>query len=186
VQKKLFGNQENKKMLNKLVQIGFTKKPHGLKGELKLHVEDKYLEDLMNADVVVLQIKGKPTPFFVEDIRIGNAIIGKFEDVDTPEVALSIANKELSLREEDIIPDDEREVEVEGMRYDRCIGYTIIDGENVIGQIIEVLEYPQQEMAVVEYDNREVLIPLNTAFIVKQNDKEKTFIMDLPDGILEL
>jgi 16S rRNA processing protein RimM len=173
-------------MLGKLVQIGFTKKPHGLKGELKLHIEDKYLEDLMEADVVVLQIKGKPTPFFVEDIRMGNAIIGKFEDVDTPEAALSIANKELSLREEDIIPDDLREIEVEGMRYDRCIGYTIFDGDNEIGQILEVLEYPQQEMAVIEYEGREVLIPLNTAFIVKQDDKAKKFMMDLPDGLLEL
>ena len=124
----------------KLIQIGFTKKPHGLKGELKLHVEDRYLEDLMNAEVVVLQIKGKPTPFFIEDVRIGNAIIGKFEDVDSPETALSIANKEMSLREEDIIPDDEREIEVEGLQYLKCIGYTIFDGENKIGDIIEILE----------------------------------------------
>jgi 16S rRNA processing protein RimM len=173
-------------MIGKLIQIGFTKKPHGLKGELKLHVEDKYLEDLMNADVVVLQIKGKPTPFFIEDIRVGNAIIGKFEDVNTPEAALSIANKELSLREEDIIPDEEREIEVEGLQYEKCIGYTIFDGENAIGEILEILEFPQQEMAVIEYEKREVLIPLNSAFIVKQDDKAKKFIMDLPDGILEL
>ena len=170
----------------KLTQIGFTKKPHGLKGELKLHVEDRYLEDLMNAEVVVLLIKGKPTPFFIEDVRIGNAIIGKFEDVDSPEVALSIANKEMSLRDEDIIPDDEREIEVEGLQYLKCIGYTIFDGENKIGEISEILEYPQQEMAVVEYENREVLIPLNKAFIVKQDDKAKTFVMDLPEGLLEL
>jgi 16S rRNA processing protein RimM len=173
-------------MIGKLIQIGFTKKPHGLKGELKLHIEDKYLEDLMNADVVVLQIKGKPTPFFVEDIRIGNAIIGKFEDIDTPEAALSIANKELSLREKDIIPDDEREIEVEGLQYDKCIGYMIFDGENAIGEILEILEFPQQEMAVIEYEKREVLIPLNAAFIVKQDDKAKKFIMDLPDGLLDL
>ena len=174
------------KMIGKLIQIGFTKKPHGLKGELKLHIEDKYLEDLMNADVVVLQIKGKPTPFFVEDIRIGNAIIGKFEDIDTPEAALSIANKELSLREQDIIPDEEREIEVDGLQYEKCIGYKIFDGDNEIGEILEILEFPQQEMAVIEYEKREVLIPLNSAFIVKQDDKAKKFIMDLPEGLLDL
>lgn len=173
-------------MIDKLVQIGFTKKPHGLKGEIKLHVEDRYLEDLMNVDIVIVQIKGKPTPFFVEDIRVGNAIIGKFEDIDTPESALSIANKELSIREQDIIPDDEREIEVEGMQYDKCIGYTLFDGEKEIGNIIEILEYPQQEMAVVEYENREVLIPLNAAFVKKRDDKAKIILMDLPDGILDL
>ena len=173
-------------MLHKLVQIGFTKKPHGLKGELKLHIEDKYLEDLMNAEVVVLQIKGKPTPFFIEDIRIGNAIIGKFEEVDTPESALSIANKELLLREEDILPDEAREIEVEGLKYEKCIGYTIFDGDKEIGSIIEILEYPQQEMAVVEYEGREVLIPLNSAFIVSKDEPAKSFVMNLPDGILDL
>ena len=176
-------------MIGKLVQIGFTKKPHGLKGELKLQVNDRYLEDLMNTDVVIIQIKGKPTPFFVDDVRMGNAIIGKFEDIDTPESALTIANKELFLREEDIIPDDEREFEVEedgGLKYLKCIGYTIFDGENEIGNIVDVLEYPQQEMAVVEYDNREVLIPLNSAFVVKRDDEAKRILMDLPEGILDL
>ena len=176
-------------MINKLVPIGFTKKPHGLKGEIKLHVEERYLEDLMNADVVILQIKGKPTPFFVDDIRVGNATIGKFEDVDTPENALSIANKELFLREEDIIPDDEREFEVEidgGLKYLKCIGYIVFDGEKEVGTIIDVLEYPQQEMAVVDYDNREVLIPLNAAFVVKRDDVAKRILMNLPEGILDL
>ncbi|MBL7818664.1 MAG: 16S rRNA processing protein RimM [Saprospiraceae bacterium] len=175
-------------MLGNLVQIGFTKKPHGLKGEIKLHIHDQYLEDVMNTEVVILQIKGKPTPFFVDDIRVGNAIIGKFEDIDTPEAALSIANKELFLREQDIIPDDEREFEVEddGLKYLKCIGYAIFDGEHLVGEILDILEFPQQEMAVVEYQNREILIPLNVAFVRKKDDAAKKILMELPEGLLDL
>jgi 16S rRNA processing protein RimM len=176
-------------VVGNLIPIGFTRKPHGLKGEIKLHIEERYLEDLMKSDVVMLQIKGKPTPFFVDDIRVGNAIIGKFEDIDTPESALYIANKELFLREEDILTEDEREYEVEidgGLKYLKCIGYTIFDGEKEIGEILDILEFPQQEMAVVEFENREILIPLNVAFVKKRDDAAKTILMDLPDGILDL
>ena len=78
-----------------MLLIVYTKKPHGLKGEIKLDVDDKYLDALLESEVLVLKIKGKDTPFFVEDIRIGNAIIAKFEDVSTPEEALSISSKEI-------------------------------------------------------------------------------------------
>ncbi len=175
-------------MIGKLIPIGFTKKPHGLKGEIKLHVTERYLEDLMHTDVVILEIKGKPTPFFVDDIRVGNTTIGKFEDIDTPESALSIANKEIFLREEDIIPDDFREFEIEndGLAYEKCMGYVIFDGDKEIGSIIDILEYPQQEMAVVMFENREIMIPLNAAFVIKRDDEAQRIMMELPEGLIEL
>ena len=134
--------------MDKTFLIGSTKRPHGLKGELKLYVEEKYVEDLMNAEILMIDIKGRPTPFFIEDIRFGNNIIAKFEDVNTPEAAMSIANKEISLRESDLIPDDEREIEIETMPYEHCIGYTIVNEGETIGVIDNIVEYPQQEMAI--------------------------------------
>ncbi len=40
------------------VAIGKTQKPHGLKGELKLHVEEMFIEDLFDAEAVFIEIKG--------------------------------------------------------------------------------------------------------------------------------
>ena len=173
-------------MTENFVNIGFTKKPHGLKGEIKLHIEEKYLEDLLETDVVVLNLKGKPTPFFVADLRVGNAIIAKFEDIDTPEAAAALASKELMLRLEDILPDDLREVEVEGLQFEKCVGYELFDGETSVGTIAEVLEFPQQEMAVLHIGTREVLIPLHIAFVVRQDDAARKIYLNLPDGILDL
>ncbi|NJN33619.1 MAG: hypothetical protein HC817_04550 [Saprospiraceae bacterium] len=99
--------------MENIISIGFTKKPHGLKGEIKLHIEEKYVEDIMSAEMLILDIKGKKTPFFIEDMRVGNAIIAKFEEVNTPESAAAIASKEVFLRQTDLIPDEEREIEIE-------------------------------------------------------------------------
>jgi 16S rRNA processing protein RimM len=173
--------------MDNLVKIGFTKKPHGLKGEVKLQIDDKYLEDLLETDVVLLTIKGKPTPFFIEDIRVGNAIIAKFEDIDTVEAANEIASKELALREKDILDDAERTFEEEeGMEYEDCVGYKIMDGDVLVGEIEEVLEFPQQEMAILTREGKDILIPLNVAFVIKRDDDLKTIFMELPKGLLEL
>jgi 16S rRNA processing protein RimM len=166
--------------MDNLIKIGFTKKPHGLKGEIKLVVEDRYLEDLMETELVLIDIKGKPTPFFIEDI------IAKFEDVDTPELALVISSKELFIREQDLIPDAERELLIEQLPYAHCIGYTIYWDNTVIGTIEDIIEYPQQEMAVIMHNGREVLVPLNPHFVSKLDNDKKEIYMDLPEGILDL
>ena len=140
----------------------------------------------MNAEILMIDIKGRPTPFFIEDIRFGNNIIAKFEDVNTPEAAMSISNKEISLRESDLIPDDEREIEIETMPYEHCIGYTIVNEGETVGVIDNIVEYPQQEMAILNYKNKEVLVPLNQHFIKKVDDKNKVIEMVLPEGLLDL
>lgn len=172
--------------MSKTVSIGFTKKPHGLKGEIKLHVEERYLEDLLNADIVILDLKGKQTPFFVEDVRVGNNIIAKFEDINTPEAAMGIASKELFLRESDLIPDDEREIEVDIPPFEHCVGYMIKNEGKEVGTINEIAEFPQQEMAIVIYNKKEILIPLNHQFIKKVDDAKKVIEMELPEGLLDL
>ncbi len=173
-------------MTTDIVEIGHTKKPHGLKGEVKVGIEERYLEDLLNADLVLLEIKGKPTPYFVENVRAGNAIILKLEEVNTPDAALSVAGKRMWLRAQDIIPDHEREMEIETTPYAHCAGYTIFDGETEIGKILEIVELPQSEMAVIMYNNREVYIPLNQVFVKKIYNAAKRLVMELPEGLLDL
>lgn len=172
--------------MENVVAIGYTKKPHGLKGEIKLQVEERFIEDLMNTEVIVLDIKGKKVPFFVEDVRVGNNIIAKFEDVNTPDAALSIAGKELFLRESDILDDSEREIEIEVSPFADCVGYAIVENGNVIGTIEEIAELPQSDMAILTINEKEVLIPLNDAFVKKIDARHKQIVVELPEGLLDL
>jgi len=175
-------------MEEKYVRIGRTKKPHGIGGELKLHIEDQYAEDFDNTEVVFLEIGGNPTPFFVENVRGELFPILKFEDIDSRDAALTVAQKNMLLRESDIIATEDRTYEEEpGMRFKRLAGYMIHDetvGE--VGKIEEVVEMPQQEMAVILTDKKEILIPLNDSLILEIADDLKVVKMDLPEGLLTL
>ena len=110
--------------MEKYTSIGFTKKCHGVKGELKVIVEEKYLEDFINTTAIFLMIKGKPVPFFVEKIRSGNDLILKLEDIDSKETAHPLNSKEIFLPSNQILKQEERTIAIEpSLEFEKYIGY---------------------------------------------------------------
>lgn len=175
--------------MDQYINIGYTKKVYGVKGEIKIHVESKYLEDFLKADIAFIELAGKQVPYFIESLHPAFPIIGKFEDINSREEALDIVAKKVFLRSSDLIPAEERTlpVEAESLQYKVCEGFMMLDiNAGKIGKIKEVLEYPQQEMALVAYKGKEILIPMNDQLIVKINEAEKLVEVDLPEGLLSL
>ncbi|NUN99427.1 MAG: 16S rRNA processing protein RimM [Saprospiraceae bacterium] len=172
--------------MDAMVKIGRIGKAHGISGELKAFVEDAYWEDFLNAEILFLEIRGQHLPYFIEDIRSGNAVLLKLEDLNTREDAQMLHGKDIYLRKEDILPDEARTIIIEP-GFERYTGYNIEDEANgLIGKIEEVIEMPQQMMAVVVYRGREILIPLNEQFIVRADTGQSVLHMNLPDGLLDL
>ncbi len=176
--------------MSKYVKIGSIKKPFGVNGELKVDVDPAFLEDFALAKVVFVEVKGKPLPFFVESIRVTNAPLLKVEEVDNKEAASKISNSDLMLQAKDILPADARTLEVEEeetLEYRRCVGYDLVDSNTgPIGAIAEVLEYPQQEMALVKLGEKELLIPLHAQLILEIDEGKRILKMDLPEGLLDI
>lgn len=169
-----------------MISIGFCKKPHGVGGELKVRIEAEYLEDFLQAEVIFLDINSKQVPYFIEKIRPGNELLVKLEDVDSREAAAALNGKEMFLREEDIHTGEEEEDD-EDLAYEDLVGYEIIETDlGSIGKIEDVLDYPQQMMALLTYQEREILIPLNEYLIQDIDVENQKIIMELPEGLLEL
>lgn len=166
-------------------QIGHTRKTHGVAGELKVFIEEHFEDIFLEKERIFLEVRGSKQPFFIESVRGGGDLIVKFEDINNREDALLLQSKGVFLPASEV-PED-LEPEEPGLEYDGLTGFLMIDqttGE--IGRIEEVLEMPQQEMAVVQYQGREVLIPLNERFIQKTDKAEKKVFVDLPEGLLTM
>ena len=58
----------------KTVQIGYTQKPHGWNGGIRLKVEERYEEDLELAKVLFIEVNGAQLPYFIEEIEYANQI----------------------------------------------------------------------------------------------------------------
>jgi 16S rRNA processing protein RimM len=172
--------------MNELVKIGSTQKAHGIKGELKLNVEEHFIDDLFEVEAVLLEIKGQKVPYFVEDIQEGNIIFIKLEGVDSRNEAEQLMHKDLYLRREDISISDEL-INSGGMYFKYLEGYILFDDvEGEIAMIEEVVSFPQQEMAYIMYQDRTILIPLNDELIIEVDKENKKVTMSLPYGILSL
>ncbi len=168
------------------IQIGFTRKTHGIHGELKAAIEAPFEEIFFEVERVFLEIKGIKQPFFIKTIRGGGELIVGFEDVRTREDALRLQSRPIFLPESEV-PPALMEAQRAARPYEHFIGYLLIDQQiGPVGIIQEVIEMPHQEMAVVLYQNREVFIPLAEAFMVSTDEAQKQLVMDLPEGLLAL
>lgn len=167
------------------IQIGFTKKTHGVKGELKIIIEEVFEDIFLEADRVFIEVRGNKMPYFIQNIRGEGDLIVLFEDITDKDQALLIQSKPVFMPASELpasieVPDD-------GLEYTFLEGFVLSDkNTGEVGTIEEVIDMPQQEMAVVVYKGREILIPLDEQVIVTISEAKKTILMDLPDGLLDL
>lgn len=170
-----------------MVKIGFTKKTHGLNGGVKIHIEQRYLEDFMNSDHVYIEINGTKVPYFIEDVRAGNELIVQLEDINDVNAAKLMTSKEIFLKPEQILTPEERTLKIKGEEFFDIEGFmaTNPDGSH-IGEITELMDMPGQMMATVQTEKGEKFIPLNEHFVSRLDRGKKIIILDLPDGLLDL
>lgn len=174
--------------MSEYVAIGYTQKSHGLKGELKMRVEPKYLEDFLKNERVFIDVKGIKIPYFIEHLRGTVDLIVQLEDVRDRDAAIALQSRELYLKSTDLLPEHKRELVLDQPTpYAHLAGYTLVDAHaGTVGAIEQVLDMPQQEMAVVQFKGKEVLIPLNPQFVQQINEAQRTVFTDLPEGLLDM
>lgn len=166
------------------VSIGYTKKTHGAAGELKASIEDRFLDTVLEKGVVFVGVQGKPVPYFLESVRESGDLLLKFEGIDTPDQAKGLNSCTLYLRESDLPAMPEV---LQPASFKDYIGFTIVEEEGqVIGPIVEVLEYPWQEVAVVNWQEREVMIPLHADLVCSVDKVGRRLVLRLPEGLLDL
>lgn len=164
-----------------LVQIGSIYKAHGVKGMMKVRIIPEYMDDFLQLDAVFIQSSKSTLPYFIkssEAIADDMALL-QVEEINSKEEITSLIKAPLLARDEDL------SIELE--EWETLEGYIIIEktiGE--IGEILEVIEMPHQELARVQYGDREVLIPIHEDLVVEVDEDNRKIIMDLPEGFFEV
>jgi 16S rRNA processing protein RimM len=172
------------KTLTEFEKIGRTKKSHGKNGELRLDIELHFLSTCLSAEFLFLDLDGNIVPFAVDFFRDVGDILVKFLHIDSLEKASKLVDVDIYIPSMDIntIPVTESK-----LHYTHLEGYTMFDEQEIqIGVIDVVREFPEQEMAVIFRNNKEILVPLHADLIVKVDHEKNTVTVSIPDGLLEL
>jgi 16S rRNA processing protein RimM len=164
-------------------KIGFVVKPHGLKGGVSISLDADIPNDFSTLDAVFLGAGESLVPYFiVENSVTGNRAFVKFEDVDTLEDAEELSRKTVYL------PKSARPKSKGGEFYDdEIIGCSVEDQQlGELGIIIDVMIAGPNRLLVMEYKEKEVLIPINSPFIISVSKSKKRVTTELPDGFLDI
>lgn len=164
-------------------KIGWILKPHGLKGEVTVLLEGDSPDDFTSIESVFVEQNQRLVPYFIQEISAqGKKAFIKFEDIDNADEAGKISKQSLYL------PKSLRRKAGRGEFYDdEIIDFEVHDEEKgFLGKIHEVMQAGPNRLLVIRWNNKEVLIPVNSPFITSINKSKMKISVSLPDGFLEI
>ncbi|MBT1704271.1 ribosome maturation factor RimM [Chryseosolibacter indicus] len=164
-------------------KIGFVMKPHGLKGEVTISIEDDIPNEIESLDKIFIEQTNGLVPYFIENISVkGSKAYLKLEDVDSTEAATAISKSAIYL------PKTERPKSSRGEFYDdEIVAFEVHDNEfGLIGRVVEVTLAGSNKLLSIDREGKEILIPINSPFIESINKSKKRITVSLPDGFLDI
>ena len=166
-------------------QVGHITKTHGVSGELVLFLDVDQPDEYAELESVLLEVKGELIPYFIESIAVvkGSRAIVAFEDIDTIEQAERLINcgAFLPLEELEPITDETR------FYFHEIVGYQIVDAEvGELGIVRGVYAMNAQDLIAMDYQGKEVLIPINSDIVRTVDRVNQKLNVALPDGLLEI
>jgi 16S rRNA processing protein RimM len=155
----------------------------GLKGEMiVLHNLGKKIAVTKIKVIFLEQKKDELLPYFVETIRKKgeDELFIKLEGIDSKEASSKYIRREVWMREEEI------QAHTQNNNPIGWVGYKVVDQGRDLGPVLEIIEQPHQVLCRLEMDSKEVLIPINEQTLVKVDHKNRSLLLTLPDGLLEV
>lgn len=166
-------------------QVGHITKTHGVNGELVLYLDVDNAAEYAGLESVLLEVKGQLVPYFIESIAIVKAsrAIVAFEDIDTIEQAERLINCGAFLPLDNLEPitDETR------FYFHEIVGYQIVDAEaGPLGTVRGVYAMNAQDLIAMDYEDKEVLIPINSDIVRTVDRANQKLNVVLPDGLLAI
>lgn len=164
-------------------KVGKLVAVHGLTGELLLKHELCKKTSLKGLQAFFIEEKKSSfIPYFIETTKIKSEeeIYIKLEGINTREAAIRLTQNQVWLPEADFKKFAAKTAPAS------LLGYTIINKNERLGEILELIEQPHQLLCRLEIKGKEVLIPLHEETLKKVNHTKKEVIVELPDGLLDI
>jgi len=164
-------------------QLGKITKTHGINGEMTFFLDVDVPEIYDDLDSVLVEVKGDLVPYFIESIAINrNRAIVALEGVDTIEDAQKLVNCDLFLPLENL-----EELEADQFYYHEVIGFQIHDEQlGDLGTVRTIYTLNAQDLIAMDYQGKEVLIPINDEIVPSTDRERKVLNVRLPEGLLDV
>ena len=167
------------------VKVGYVQKPHGINGELIIRFQEEYYETIEEYPAIFLEMDNLLVPFFVveEGLRFksSESVIARLQWIDTDAKAKSLCGFSVFVNQDDVIEFEDE------MSPHALVGFQLV-GEDMgpIGEILEVHDYAGNLLLSVDYQGKEVLVPLNEELIVRIDEEVRIIELRIAHGLFDL
>lgn len=163
--------------------IGKIVAAHGLIGEVVLQHNLGKKTDFKGLHAFFVEDRTKQMlPYFLESAKVKNEqeTYCKIEGVNTREAVNPLLRREVWLLQEDFT----RFVSPSSPL--ALLGFHLVDNKTDLGEILEVIEQPNQLLCRIDLKGKEALIPLHEETLQKVDRKNRKVFVSLPEGLLEI
>jgi 16S rRNA processing protein RimM len=170
--------------LDECFQLGQVIKPHGKDGALVIYIDADDPTEYTTLESVLVDINGSLVPFFIEHIQLvkEKRAIARFDGVTSMQEAENLRSKALYLPLASLPPLPEGQ-----FYYHDIIDYLVVDErEGSLGRVSAVYTAPSQDLLVMHYQEKEVLIPVQDHIVIRADHEQKQLLVALPDGLLDV
>jgi 16S rRNA processing protein RimM len=163
--------------------LGSITRLHGYDGKLQLFLDVDDPEAYEGLQMVFVNVHQSLVPYFIESSSLkNNKLIVRFQDVDSPEKAQMLVNKELYMPLS-ALP----KLSGNKFYFHEVVGFQVVDKKfGELGTVSEILDYPGQALMQVFHGEKEVLIPMNDPVILKVDRTKKRLDIEAPEGLIEM
>ena len=99
-------------------------------------------------------------------------------EINDEEKAKSLVNKEIYIKKDDVAKNEDS--------LDFLINFNLYNKKVFVGPVISIMSRIGQDLIVVDYKNKNVLIPFAEQLITNIDKEEQILEMDLPNGLLQI
>jgi 16S rRNA processing protein RimM len=169
--------------INSCFKLGFVLRTHGLKGEVTISLEEDTPSNFSSIPTVFLETDNRLVPYFIHSISIqGKKAFVKFEDVNSIEEAEKLVKRSIFLQKSARAKSGPSE-----FYNDEIIDFKVIDEEmGDLGNVVDIMQAGANRLLVIDHGGKEVLVPVNSPFIISINKRKKIVTVNLPQGFLEI
>lgn len=164
--------------------LGKIVRKYSFNGELLIKLDTDEPELYEDLDAMFVDVRGNLIPFFVESSQLhkSDLLRVQFEDVTTEADADALLKSDVYLPLE-LLP----KLDGNKFYFHEVIGFTINDKNyGKVGVIKSINDSTAQALFEVENNGKEILIPMNDEFILEVNRKNKTILVETPEGLIDL
>lgn len=157
---------------------------YSFKGELLVKTDTDNINSYNSLTSVFIDIENRLIPYFVKHCLVHKSSLLRFklEDVSGEEAANVLLRKKIYLPLE-LLP----KLTGNKFYYHEVIGFKIIDQKKgEIGTILKINDQTAQPLFEVNDGNKKILIPLHDDLLINLNRKDKSILVNLPDGLIDL